>query len=64
MFLYPHYLRQIDYKIDESAICHFLPELPELETEDIQVFHWNIKDWKSLDTRSHGPVFKAGGYPW
>ncbi|KAI7858609.1 hypothetical protein BDC45DRAFT_498727 [Circinella umbellata] len=51
-------------KEHESAIGYLLPELPDLETEDIQVFHWNIKDWKSLETRSHGPVFKAGGYPW
>lgn len=50
--------------IDERMIPQLLPETGDLETEDIQVFHWHIKDWKALEARSHGPVFRAGGFPW
>ncbi|KAI8145421.1 hypothetical protein BJV82DRAFT_603604 [Fennellomyces sp. T-0311] len=58
--------RDVKYNImeHESAIGYLLPEISDLETEDIQVFHWHIKDWKGLEARCHGPVFHAGGYPW
>lgn len=41
-----------------------LPENSELETESIGSFHWHIEDWKSLETKTHSPVFHVNGYPW
>ncbi|KAI8330654.1 hypothetical protein EDC96DRAFT_452112 [Choanephora cucurbitarum] len=36
----------------------------ELEIEKEGSYHWHIKDWKSLETRSHSPVFYINGFPW
>lgn len=52
------------FSLDETVIPLLLPENPDLETEDIQVFHWRIKDWKALESRCNSPVFHAGGFPW
>lgn len=41
-----------------------LPIYKELEQLDFQVQHWEIKDWKSLEQRTHGPIFEAAGYKW
>ncbi|KAI9319606.1 hypothetical protein BX666DRAFT_1914369 [Dichotomocladium elegans] len=47
-----------------TAIGHLLSEHSDIETEDIQVFHWHITDWKGLASRTNSPEFQAGGYPW
>ncbi|KAL1922777.1 uncharacterized protein VTP21DRAFT_9153 [Calcarisporiella thermophila] len=40
-----------------------MPDLG-IEVEDFQVYHWEIKDWKSLDKRITGPNFEVGGWKW
>ena len=25
---------------------------------------WEIRDWRRLPRKSHGPIFQAGGDPW
>lgn len=41
-----------------------LPKNNDLETEETGVFHWNIKDWKGLEDKCHGPIFHVKGFPW
>lgn len=41
-----------------------LPTLPDQET-DTEIYHtWEIKDWRSLNRREHGPIIECGGHPW
>ncbi|CDH50856.1 cysteine proteinase [Lichtheimia corymbifera JMRC:FSU:9682] len=47
-----------------NTINHLLPEISDLETEEVKVFHWHIEDWRALEPRCHGPEFTAGGFPW
>ncbi|KAI8347676.1 hypothetical protein BD560DRAFT_493139 [Blakeslea trispora] len=50
---------------DEKAMFKAIfPENSELETESEGSYRWHIKDWKSLETRSHSPVFYINGFPW
>ncbi|KAI8097769.1 uncharacterized protein BX664DRAFT_86528 [Halteromyces radiatus] len=49
---------------DKECLPHILPSLQDLEIIDTGVSHWNIKDWKHLDNRCHGPIFKVGQYSW
>jgi hypothetical protein len=51
-------------KLDEKVIPFVLPIHKELEETHFQVSHWEIKDWKSLEQRSHGPIFEAAGFKW
>ncbi|KAF1969777.1 cysteine proteinase [Bimuria novae-zelandiae CBS 107.79] len=41
-----------------------MPELPDQETEAEAHFTWEIRDWRTLTRREHGPVFECGGIPW
>jgi ubiquitin carboxyl-terminal hydrolase 7 len=41
-----------------------MPELPDQETEAETYHTWEIKDWRSLIKREHGPLFTCGGHPW
>jgi ubiquitin carboxyl-terminal hydrolase 7 len=41
-----------------------LPENNDLETDEVGSFHWHIQDWKSLEAKTHSPVFHVNGYPW
>lgn len=41
-----------------------MPELPEHETEAETYHTWEIRDWKTLTRREHGPVFECAGHPW
>ncbi|RCH90033.1 hypothetical protein CU098_004566 [Rhizopus stolonifer] len=41
-----------------------LPVYKELEEIDFQVHHWEIKDWSSMEQRSHGSLFEAAGFKW
>ncbi|GAA5807685.1 hypothetical protein MFLAVUS_001059 [Mucor flavus] len=48
----------------EAMFKAILPENSEFETDSVGSFHWNIQDWKSLETKTHSPVFHVNGYPW
>lgn len=41
-----------------------LPESPDYETEAEAHHTWEIKDWRTLTRREHGPIFDCGGHPW
>lgn len=41
-----------------------MPEIPDQETEAETYHTWEIKDWRTLTRREHGPVFECGGHPW
>ncbi|KAI9308034.1 hypothetical protein BJ944DRAFT_237359 [Cunninghamella echinulata] len=41
-----------------------LPDLNDLPILDTKVSHWDIKDWKHLESRSHSPVINAGHFNW
>ncbi|KAF2021184.1 cysteine proteinase [Aaosphaeria arxii CBS 175.79] len=41
-----------------------MPELPDQETEAEAHHTWEIKEWRTLSRREHGPVFECGGNPW
>ncbi|CAI6294669.1 unnamed protein product [Periconia digitata] len=48
----------------EAFVKKHLPELPDIET-DIEVHHtWEIREWRTLTRREHGPVFQCGTHPW
>lgn len=41
-----------------------MPELPDQETEAEVHNTWEIRDWRTLTRREHGPTFDCGGHPW
>ncbi|KAF2626733.1 cysteine proteinase [Macroventuria anomochaeta] len=41
-----------------------LPELPDQEAEAETHHTWEIKDWRTLMRKEHGPIFECGGQPW
>ncbi|CAJ0637306.1 11152_t:CDS:10, partial [Entrophospora sp. SA101] len=47
----------------EAYANKILPELGQ-EVEDFKYSTWTIKSWKSLDKRTTGPEFEAGGWKW
>ncbi|KAG9246426.1 ubiquitin carboxyl-terminal hydrolase-like protein [Calycina marina] len=51
---------------DEEAMKKIaFPDTVELPRPLSDTVHtWEIKNWRSLARREHGPVFQAGGYPW
>lgn len=42
---------------------HMAP-MPDLETEAEAYNTWEIKNWRMLSAREHGPVFNVAGMPW
>lgn len=42
----------------------FMPQDPDLEVAAETTFTWDIKDWRTLPKRTHGPTFECGGHPW
>lgn len=50
--------------IEEAMFKTTLPESNELETESVGSFHWHINNWKTLETKTHSPVFEVNGFPW
>ncbi|KAI9346681.1 hypothetical protein BD770DRAFT_446666 [Pilaira anomala] len=48
----------------EQILPVVLPLNKDYEQVDLQVHHWEIKDWNALEQRAHGPVFEAAGYQW
>ncbi|CAO0793297.1 unnamed protein product [Mucor circinelloides] len=49
---------------EEAMFKAILPENSELETEKLGSYHWHIKNWKALETKTHSPVFEVNGFPW
>ncbi|KJR86641.1 ubiquitin carboxyl-terminal hydrolase 7 [Sporothrix schenckii 1099-18] len=45
----------------ELVLTPLIDEPPILE--DV-VDTWTVDNWRSLKKKEHGPVFKAGGFPW
>ena len=39
-------------------------EDPNLEVEHEAVFTWEIINWRTMDRRTHSPVFTCGDSPW
>ncbi|RUS25318.1 hypothetical protein BC938DRAFT_472341 [Jimgerdemannia flammicorona] len=48
---------------DEAIASKIMPDLGQ-DIDDFQVFHWQIKNWRSLEKRLNGPEFVAGGFNW
>ena len=40
------------------------PMLEEYKILDDVVYTWSIENWRQLQKKEHGPIFKAGGFPW
>ncbi|KAK3501559.1 hypothetical protein B0T13DRAFT_446675 [Neurospora crassa] len=51
-----------DYKtMKEHVLPALIDEPPILED---QVHTWEIRGWRNLNKKEHGPIFHAGGFPW
>ncbi|KAF2269585.1 ubiquitin carboxyl-terminal hydrolase-like protein [Lojkania enalia] len=48
----------------EAFLKKHMPELPDQETEAEAWNTWEIREWRTLTRREHGPVFHCGGHPW
>ncbi|KAF2105658.1 hypothetical protein BDV96DRAFT_592163 [Lophiotrema nucula] len=48
----------------EAFMKKNMPELPDQETESEAHHTWEIREWRTLTRREHGPVFECGGHPW
>ncbi|CAK7566617.1 MAG: ubiquitin-specific protease ubp15 [Sporothrix epigloea] len=51
-----------DFESMKDLVLAPLIEEPPI-LEDV-VNTWSVTTWRSLKKKEHGPVFKAGGYPW
>lgn len=40
------------------------PLLDDYKILDDVVHTWKVENWRSLSKKEHGPIFKAGGFPW
>ena len=47
--------------IKELVLTPLIEEPPILEDA---VDTWTVNNWRGLKKKEHGPVFKAGGFPW
>jgi ubiquitin carboxyl-terminal hydrolase 7 len=48
----------------EAMMQHIIPAYPDLEVEAEGYGTWNIENWRQLEKKEHGPIFKVGGQPW
>ncbi|KAF1954244.1 cysteine proteinase [Byssothecium circinans] len=48
----------------DAFVKKHMPELPDLETEDIARHTWEIRNWRTLTRREQGPTFDCAGHPW
>ncbi|KAF2467924.1 cysteine proteinase [Lindgomyces ingoldianus] len=48
----------------EAFMRKHMSGLPDQETEAETINTWEIRDWRNLGRREHGPVFDCGGHPW
>lgn len=46
----------------KNEVLQPLIENPKILSDT--VFTWKIENWRSLGKKEHGPIFKAGGFPW
>ncbi|KAJ5176850.1 uncharacterized protein N7482_002727 [Penicillium canariense] len=47
-----------------AMMARVLPKNSDLETIEEVYDTWHIQNWRKMDKKSHGPVFKCGGFPW
>ncbi|KOS19761.1 Ubiquitin carboxyl-terminal hydrolase 21 [Escovopsis weberi] len=52
--------------LDNEAMKELVltPMLEEPKLLGDYVHTWTVQNWRSLGKREHGPIFKAGAYPW
>lgn len=48
----------------DAFMKRHMPKNLEYETEAEVYNTWEIKDWRQLTRREHGPIFECGGHPW
>lgn len=48
----------------EAFMAKHMPPIPDQETEAEAISTWEIRNWRDLSRREHGPVFDCGGHPW
>ncbi|KAF1346296.1 hypothetical protein BDV97DRAFT_360188 [Delphinella strobiligena] len=48
----------------EAMRERWMPYDPDLDVESETIHTWDIKEWRNLPKRSHGPVFQCGKDPW
>ena len=48
----------------EAFMRKHMPEVPDQETESESYNTWEIKGWRTMGRREHGPTFECGGHPW
>jgi len=48
----------------DAFMKRHMPKNPEYETEAEVYNTWEIRDWRQLTRREHGPIFECGGHPW
>ncbi|KAJ6146967.1 hypothetical protein N7497_008949 [Penicillium chrysogenum] len=47
-----------------AMMAKVLPQNPDLETLDEVYNSWHLSEWRKMDRKSHGPIFRCGGSPW
>ncbi|KAJ5381415.1 Ubiquitin carboxyl-terminal hydrolase 21 [Penicillium cataractarum] len=47
-----------------AMMARVLPKNPDLETLEEVYNTWHIENWRKMDRKSHGPIFKCGGSSW
>ncbi|KAI2695503.1 hypothetical protein CBS147317_7782 [Penicillium roqueforti] len=47
-----------------AMVAKVLPHNTDLETLDEVYNTWRLSDWRKMERKSHGPVFRCGGSPW
>ena len=48
----------------DAFMKRHMPKTLEYETEAEAYHTWEIREWRQLTRREHGPVFECGGHPW
>ncbi|KAF7680281.1 cysteine proteinase [Alternaria burnsii] len=48
----------------DAFMKRHMPKNLEYDTEAEVYNTWEIKDWRQLTRREHGPIFECGGHPW
>lgn len=48
----------------DAFLSKHMPELVDHETQAEVYNTWEIKDWRTLTRREHGPLFECAGHPW
>jgi ubiquitin carboxyl-terminal hydrolase 7 len=48
----------------DAFVKKYMPVPPDLEMEAETRQTWEIRDWRTLTRREHGPTFDCAGHPW